>query len=151
MNRKMLLIAAGAVVAGGAIGYAIAHTRAARKALDTASKTIGDTGLRLPEPGYAMVLPESDDDFATLDEVICECGSGIVSAADPEDFVDDIVGEIRDCVAERLYPDFPWPPMTGDHPTTAKLYAELEVLARKALATATICPEAPVQTGPTTW
>lgn len=145
MNTKLVLVGVSAVVVGGVVGYAIAQTRTAKKAIDDAGKATGGLGIRLPDPSYAMLVPESDEEFATLDDLICECGGPIVAGADPESFVDDIVGEIRDCVAERLYPDFPWPPMSGDHPTAAKLYGELEVLARRALATATICPPAPVQ------
>lgn len=141
MNIKLALGIVAGVAAGGFVGYAIASSRFGQKAFSSAEKAIEDSDLRLPDPSYAMQIAMTDEEFDTLDGLVCECGSKILEDVDLNRSMDDVVTEIQDCVAYQLYPDFPWPPMTGDHPTAHQLYAELAVLARRAVATASVCPE----------
>jgi hypothetical protein len=143
MNRnvKIGLGIAAAAAAGFAGGYYFATSRAGKKAIDVGDEVITNAGLRLPQPDYAMMVPETADEFATLDDLVCQCGAPIVARAHTEDSPELVADEIRDCVANMLYPDFPWPPMAGDHPTSEQLYTELGLIARRALATATICPD----------
>lgn len=138
MNVKLALGITAGVLAGGAIGYAIASSRLGRKALEDVEDVVDD--LRIPDPSYAMQIAETDDEFATLDDLICECGAPLILAIDPNADDEAVVAEIRDCVAKKLYPQFPWPPVSGDHPTVSQLYSELSLLARRAFATASICP-----------
>lgn len=117
-------------------------------------KTVDEA--RLPEPSFAMQLPRSAAEFATLDAVICECVSGLnltdtgqpsgqpsgPGAVSEQELHDAIVL----CAAKKLYPTFPWPPMTGDNPSTAELWSSLSVLAYRAMAMS-LCAAVP-QTNP---
>lgn len=137
---KIGLGVAAGLAAGGAAGYFFAVTRAGRKALQAAEDVITDSGIRLPDPSFAMELPYTEEQFNVLDDLVCECGAPVVSAAGPEATIDAITTQIQECMAAKLYPDFSWPPISGDHPTAAQLYTELGVVARRALASAEICP-----------
>lgn len=141
-GTKIALGAVGLLAAGG-VGYIIASTRAARRAISDAEKVIEDANLRLPDPSFAMEVPYTDDQFAILDELICECGAPIVASASPDATLDEVGSAIQACVANELYPQFPWPPIPGDHPSASQLYVELGVLARRAVANARICPDTP--------
>lgn len=138
-NPKAWKVALGivaGVVVGGAAGYAIARSRLGKKAIDT----VDQTGLRLPDPSFAMELPVSEDQFALLDELVCECGEPVIAKATDQTELDVVVSEITDCVMHELYPQFPWPTVPGDHPTVGQLQTEVGVLARRAVVSAEICP-----------
>lgn len=128
----------GGLAAGSALGYYIATTHRGRSAIKAVEDAV--SGVRRPEPGYAMEIPETEEQFNLLDELVCECGAPVVDAAKDEDTVFSVVSKIQSCMARELYPDFPWPPIPGDHPTVSQLYAELSVIARRSLAIAEICP-----------
>lgn len=108
---------------------------------------------RLPEPSFAMQLPRTAAEFSTLEALVCDCmrtarpvdpGAPTTSTtgigAQSEDERTDML--VR-CVAARLYPGFPWPPMTGDHPSATELWDTLAVIVRRQYATAA-CTGAPV-------
>ncbi len=135
LKVSLVLVGAGA---GAAAGYYIATTRAGRQAIAAAEEAI--EGARLPDPSFAMDLPYTEAQFKLLDDLVCECGDPIIEASSPNITIDDLSQQIQDCMALELYPDFPWPPMAGDHPSVTQLYAELGVIARRALATGKICP-----------
>lgn len=136
------------VVVGGAIGWLIVQDARATEAVH---KFVAET--RLPEPSFAMKLPRTAAEFATLDSLVCECLATYAPkdtgqpTAQPSDAgavsEDERVEAVVDCVARRLYPQFPWPPMVGDHPSTAELWATLETLTHRALATASCGVPAP--------
>ncbi len=68
------------------------------------------TPKRIPfeEP---IETPETDDDILAIDMVICgEC----VTAANED---------LQTCVALALFPEVPWPPIEGDHPTVLEVWA----------------------------
>jgi len=138
MNPKLKLalgIGAGVVI-GGAVGYLVAGSRIGRKAFAAIDKE----GYRLPDPSYAVEMPYSEEQFEVLDELVCECGAPLVKAASETTTIDELTNEIRLCMARELYPDFDWPPVTGDHPTASQLFSELGFVARKALISTEICP-----------
>jgi len=128
--------AIGATV-GGALSYAVISDAKASAAL---SKAVDE--VRLPEPSFAMQLPRSAAEFATLESLVCDCVRNYKptdGAQSEEERTDALVR----CTALRLYPNFPWPPMTGDHPSTSELWQTLAVLVRRQTATAA-CAPAPV-------
>ena len=140
-GTKIALGLVGGVVVGGAAGYLIANTRHARRALKAAQDVLADPSLRLPDPSFAVELAYSEEQFALLDDLVCECGTPAVKSATESTTVDEVVQQIQSCMAEQLYPSFTWPPISGDHPTVAQLYGELGLIARRAVIDGTICPE----------
>lgn len=134
-TKVMIGIGAG-ITLGGIAGYLIASSRYGMRAI----KAVEEGDIRLPRPSYAVELPYSEEQFAILDELVCECADPLVRNVDETTTVDELTEAVKDCMATELYPDFDWPPVSGDHPTVSQLYAELGVLARKALMTNEICP-----------
>ncbi len=128
------------VAVGGAAGYVIANTRQARRALKAAEDVLSDPSIRLPDPSFAVELANSEEQFALLDELVCECGAPVVKRATASTTVPEVVQKIQSCMAEQLYPDFTWPPISGDHPTVSQLYGELGLIARRAVIDGDICP-----------
>jgi hypothetical protein len=128
-------VGAGLVVIG-TVGYLVGSSRLGKKALDV----VDESGLRIPDPSFAMELPENPEQFMTLDELVCECGAPIVKTASESTDLQTVVDAISDCVVKKLYPQFPWPTVTGDHPSVAQLQTEVGVLARRAVVSAEICP-----------
>lgn len=98
-----------------------------------------DIQVRLPQPATKMMLAEDLDEFALLDELVCELGEPLVYDAPPGTTADEVVRELQRRIALELYPDFPWPPMSGDNPTVEQLWHELGFLARRAVVTGSIC------------
>ena len=138
LGTKIALGIVGGVVVGGA-AYLFAN-RQVRRALKAAEEAGRTAGLRLPDPSFAVEVAYSQEQFAVLDELVCECGAPVVQAATESTTVDEVVQTIQDCMAEQLYPDFPWPPIAGDHPTVSQLYGELGLTARRAVIDGEICP-----------
>lgn len=136
-GTKIALGLIAGVAVGGAAGYFIATSRAGKKAIDV----LDDPSVRLPDPSYAVELAVTDDQFEILDELVCECGDAVAQGADETDTLDGLTRDLQNCMARELYPDFPWPPIPGDHPSAQQLYAELGLLARRAVVTGEICPE----------
>jgi len=138
-RSKLAIGIVGGVAVGGMIAYLVVRSRYGQRAMIAAHEWQDTAGVRLPDPSYAVELPSTAEQFATLDELVCECGSLATpqTVAADEEFV---VTSVRDCVLAKLYPDFVWPPIPGDHPTVARLFAEVEVIARRAVAEDRVCP-----------
>ena len=136
-GTKLALGIIGGVAIGGGIGYLVATTRTGRKIIDRISE---DPSIRLPDPSYAVEVASNSEKFGVLEELVCECGAPIVQAATETVTIDELTTKIQDCIAAQLYPDFPWPPIPGDHPSVSQLYVELGYIARRALITTEICP-----------
>jgi len=147
MNPWWIAIGTGLTV-GGVLSYAIMSDARAAAAVNKAISEV-----RLPEPSFAMQVPRTAAEFATLDAVVCDCvraykptdpgaprGTAPPAGAQSEDERTD---ELVRCAAARLYPTFPWPPMPGDHPSTTELWDTLAVLVRRQTATAA-CAAVPV-------
>lgn len=137
-QTKIALGLLGGLAVGGAVGYVVATTRAGRRAVSEAEDVIGE--VRLPEPSYAVELAQTPEGFDLLDDLICECGQPILDAATPDLALETATEQIQQCVASELYPDFPWPPVSGDHPSVHQLWTELGLLAREALVKGRVCP-----------
>lgn len=140
-GMKIAIASAVGLTVGAVAAYAFASTASGGQTIDDAIKAIDDLDLRLPQPSMKVITPESEEEFATLDEVICEIGGPIIMNAPPGATIEEVVNDLQRRIALDLYPDFPWPPMSGDHPTVEKLWIEIGVLARRAVVTGTVCPE----------
>lgn len=123
----MLMIAAGAGVVIWAVADAkglIGTAKKGRKAIE------GATGFRLPRPDVKILLT-TPEDFQSLNEsidtaidVVCarrEAADGLrAHGADPmslEWFADAVAKE----ALSEMFPDFPWPAITGDHHTALEV------------------------------
>lgn len=135
-GTKIVLGVIGGVAVGGTAGYLIATTRYARKAL----QSINESDWRLPDPSFAVELAETPEQFALLDELVCECGAPILQAATPETTIGEAMDAIQACMAKQLYPTFQWPPVSGDHSSVHQLWSDLGLIARRAVVESEICP-----------
>lgn len=124
-----LILLVGGVVVGGYIYHderAQAEIAAAARAT---RRKLGE--LRLPMPDFAVVLPQDESDYETLDVVVSDCISSINFVSTPS--VETQVEAASLCTAHELYPDFPWPPMVGDHPSTSELWSIIKAHVRRTL------------------
>jgi hypothetical protein len=113
---------------GAVVGYAYSESQSVKRLAKKAKKAV--EGVRLPKPDFMMHLPDSETDYATLGTVICECAT-LHPDPDPE--------ILRNCVLSELYPDFPWPPIPGDHPTVAQLWTIVDYQVTRSAAEGTLC------------
>lgn len=137
-QTKIALGLVGGLAVGSAVGYAVAVTRLGRRAVSAAEDAVDE--VRLPDPSYAVELAQTPEGFDLLDEMICECGDPVLAAASADLSLESATEQIQQCLASGLYPDFPWPPISGDHPTAHQLWGELGLLARQALVKGEVCP-----------
>lgn len=148
-GTKLALGIAGGVLGGGILGYFAATSRIGRRVM---LKISSEPRIRLPEPSYAVEVASTEEQLGILEDLVCECGKPIVQGASPQATIDEIAVQIQACIAAQLYPDFAWPPITGDHPSVSQLWNEIGYVARRALITAEICPRplpSPYPTVPT--
>jgi hypothetical protein len=136
---KVVLAIATGLVGGGLLTWAVLRTRYAQKQLESAHHWANESPMRLPDPSYAVELAGTAEQFAVLDDLVCECGHIATAEAVSRD-EESVVADVRDCVLAKLYPDFPWPPIPGDHPSVSRLFTEVEVIARRAIAEDAVCP-----------
>lgn len=138
---------------GAAAGYAYHESQTVRGAVSKGKKIVGKAteGARLPRPDFRVHLPNSPDDYDTLDEVICECAT-TVKADEPDIELGALMNAVRDCTLGVLYPDFQWPPIPGDHPTVEQLWIivsyEVSRSANEGTLCATLQPEEDVEENP---
>lgn len=123
---------------GALIGYAYSESKTAMRALSRGRKAIKEAGVRLPKPDFAMELPTTIEHFGMLDETICSCAES-VQQDQPELELNDFVQAVRDCVAQLIYPDFPWPPIPGDHPSVSHLWTILTYEVGRGAVEDTLC------------
>ena len=141
---KVAIVASGSLGLGALGAWLFANTEPARTIVDNTLDVIDETDVRMPQPSMKMMLAETPEEFDTLDEIICELGAPLVNDAPPGTTADEVIEDLRNGMARELYPDFPWPPMAGDHPSVGQLWTELGVLSRRAVVTGMICPEGEV-------
>lgn len=128
-----------ASVAGASAGAIAAYLIGREEKITEPIVISEDIQVRLPQPSTKMMFAEDLDEFALLDEIICEIGEPLINDAPPGTTADEVVRELQKRIALELYPDFPWPPMSGDNPTVEQLWHELGFLARRAVITGSIC------------
>lgn len=128
-----------AVAAGAGAGAFASYMLARDETIGEPIVIADDIQIRLPQPSMKMVLPEQLEEFDLLDELVCEIGEPLISDAAPGTTADEVVRELQKRIALELYPEFPWPPMSGDNPTVEQLWNELGFLARRAVVTGRIC------------
>lgn len=127
-----ILWIAGGIFAGAVIGYGVIQNRKIRELTSAAMKQLPSQikDIRLPQPDFAMKLPEEPEDYEIIDQIVCECVS-MITGATPE----TIVEETQMCAAKKLFPDFPWPPISGDHPSVSTLWTILGYQASRSITT----------------
>jgi len=78
----------------------------------------GDDTPKLPngkrDPVGPIPVPGSDEDLKIVDQTICDCWEQLGQTANP--------AQLRQCVAETLHPDVPWPPIPADHSTVQAVW-----------------------------
>jgi hypothetical protein len=130
-------LALGGGTAAGIAGayYASRKVEAPPEILDV----VDEIQIRLPQPSLKMVIPETLEEFKLIDEIVCEKAEPLVTHAPPGTTAHEVIEDLHKQIALELYPDFPWPPMSGDHPTISQLWTELGYVARRAIVTGEIC------------
>lgn len=128
-----------ASIAGAGAGAFAAYLIGRDEAITAPIVISDDIQIRLPQPSTKMMVAEDLDEFTLLDELVCEIGEPLISDAPPGTTADEVVRDLQKRIALELYPDFPWPPMSGDNPTVEQLWHELGFLARRAVITGSIC------------
>lgn len=78
---------------------------------------------RLPRPDYAVEIPTTKEDINGVDILICEAFTG-----------NKPKGEEYLYVLKELYPEFPWPAVYADHPTTQQLQGIVQFRIDQAYA-----------------
>lgn len=126
------------IMTGALIGYAYSESKTAMRAVSRGRKAIKEAGVRLPKPDFAMQLPLTVEHFGTLDETICGCAE-FIQQNQPGLELNDFVEAVRDCVAKAIYPDFPWPPIPGDHPSVSYLWTILTYEVGRGAVEGTLC------------
>lgn len=99
-------------IALGAFATYVATRSEVRRAAARAKKKLAlPEGLsRLPRPDYAVEIPQTIEDHSAVDILICEAFINQVQRGDEYLYV-----------LKELYPDFEWPAIYADHPTTQQL------------------------------
>lgn len=126
------------IMAGTLAGYAYSESKAATRALARGRKAVKKAGIRLPKPDFAVTLPVTVEHFGLLDEAVCQCAQSVQQTS-PGLELNEFIHAVRDCVAQMLYPDFPWPPVPGDHPSVAQLWTILTYEVGRNVVEETIC------------
>lgn len=114
-----------AVIGGLAVGGIVSVALVQNERLNAVLRTMLPT--RIPMPDFAMTLPTKADEFQRLDTLACECLAQSSAAT-------DLVQAATACMAAKLYPNFPWPHMTGDHPSVSELWQDLRIIVLRQLA-----------------
>lgn len=147
MTRGTVLALLGGTALGGLIAYELLMDESVEAFLESWRKK--GVPLRVPEPGFDMQLARVAADFEFIDDELCACLDGYPMTTDgeptsvarpvaPSD--DELVEYMQLCVAQRLFPDFPWPPVPGDHPSVGELWSDLRTLARRSVALRSCAP-----------
>ena len=123
MNPQALLLL-GLVAGGGYMFYK--H----RERIEAAAKKALPTGLRIPRPDYVVTIPRAKEDLDTIDEFLCECIAAMKLDLPGLETEEQIIRDLQFCLASRLYPDFQWPPIIGDHETIHQLWLLIEFRVR---------------------
>lgn len=138
----------GVAVGGGFLIWSLIDARSAGQAYRRGRKAIEDTtGARLARPDMAVRGPTTPEDFEVLaeamqnaiEEICAEShtrGMPILKATSTE-FADEVT---RRTLAS-LYPEFPWPAITGDHASTLELQGLLRYLVLSGDSQALCVPD----------
>lgn len=135
----------GGVIVGAVLGilagYAYSQSQVVQAKTKKAKKKIKEAteDFRLPRPDFKVHLPNSAEDYDILDEVICECAAQLQSEG--QDLSDEFMTSVRNCVLAELYPDFEWPPVSGDHPTVQQLWTIVSYEVVRSATEGTLCVE----------
>lgn len=113
----------------------MANTRGARKKIE------GATGKRLPRPDVVILGPTDEETFDGFDEMLCEAALEVsidapdLLAKDQEAFINEVVKR----TLEKLFPDYPWPATSGDHPSAAEIQGLVKYEVRRSILDNTLC------------
>lgn len=142
MTSSTIWAIVGGVAVGGLIAYELIMDERVEAFLEEWRKK--GVPLRVPEPGFDMQLPRGAADFELIESDLCNCLDSYVAPTDGEPTAvarpiapsdDELVAYMQLCVAQRFFPEFPWPPVPGDHPSVGELWSDLRTLARRTVAT----------------
>lgn len=115
-----VFIAIAATYAVARIGFNEELQRAKKAAKD---KLALPPGLdRLPRPDFAVEIPKTKKDINGVDILLCEA---FEEATKDEQYL---------YVLNELYPEFPWPAIYADHPTTQQLQGIVQFRINQAYA-----------------
>jgi hypothetical protein len=125
----------GIAIGGGFLLWAVLDAKSAGQAYRKGRKVIEDTtGARLARPDMAVRGPVTEDEFAVLAEAMevailelcAESGKRGMPPlmATSTGFADEVTRR----TLSALYPEFPWPAITGDHASTLELQGLLRYL-----------------------
>lgn len=139
-STKIVLGVLGGVAAGGAAGYYFWRSSAGQALIEEADELVP---VRIPDPSFAMDLASMPEHFNLVDDHVCSCGIPVMESFREGDDGEEAVKKIQDCIVRKIYPDFPWPHMSGDHPSVAVFYSDIGFAVRQALARNSICKDTP--------
>jgi hypothetical protein len=113
----------------------LSTTRKGRKKIEKA------TGKRLPRPDVILIGPSDEETFGGLDEMVCESAIEI-NLESPGLLVDDqeaFVDQVAVRALGKLFPDYPWPATSGDHPSAAEIQGLVKYEVRRSILDETLC------------
>lgn len=152
MMRTLVLLSAGAAV-GAALGiaYSDATRTKVKKAGKKALKKAKESFHRVPQPQTAVAIPNTLEDYAVLDELVCACADDVratlFGGGEPD--LATWARETMLCVLNELEPDVVWPHVPGDHPSILALQVVVLYEVSRQLQEDTLCLSEPDETMPT--
>jgi hypothetical protein len=113
----------------------MSNTRAGRKKIEKA------TGARLPRPDIVIHGPVDTESFDDFDYVLCEAVAE-VNIENPGLRTDDetkFISSVATRALGKLFPDYPWPATSGDHPSAAEIQGLVKYEVRRGMVDQTLC------------
>lgn len=144
---KAILI--GGIAVGGYYLYKSSKKTTSRKKVVEDIEEIIDEA-RIPMPHFVMTIPRTDEELSVLDDHLCSCMDAIRQQHPDLEDTETLIELLHECVAQSVYPDFPWPPFIGDHSTVEQLWLILEFRIRTLAAEGrldTLCAPIPPPPG----
>jgi hypothetical protein len=129
----------GGLIVGLVLGALLGAASTKKKPIAKKKKT---TQALVKGQTQVIPLPQTQEDFEVLDEVICTCAQKIEQEL-PEEAktnVHQLVESTRLCVAQELYPEVQWPPGPGDDTTIERFWFILTYEIGRAAIEGTLCP-----------
>jgi len=146
----MVLLGVGAAlgVTAGLV-YSESTRKKARKGAKKLTTKAQETFHRLPQPQTVVEIPNSLEDYALLDGLVCECSEQVQATLGAEPELPLWARETAHCVLQKLEPDIAWPPVPGDHPSIYGLQLIVIYEVSRQLQEDTLCLPEPGAEDPT--
>lgn len=138
--RVLGVLYVGALAAGGV--WMLTDPKGFWRTTGKARKKVEkSTGARLPRPELVIMGPEDQDAFDALDEAMC--AAALEVATEQPTLLDDDQAAFVEATTQRtltkLFPDYPWPATSGDHPSAAELQGLVKYEVRRSIIDETLC------------